>query len=97
VRARDHARIWIDGDVHADAYDSAVVVAKGRCRVRAADRVRVYAQNGVVVTCQGPAVSIRRAWTPGGTAVSARPARHPASPTGPASTHPADAGEAQPQ
>jgi hypothetical protein len=60
VRARDHARIWIDGDVRADAYDSAVVIAKGRCRVRAADRVRVYAQNGVVVTCACASVSVRR-------------------------------------
>jgi hypothetical protein len=68
VRARDHARIWIEGEVHADAYDSAVVIAKGRCRVRAADRVRVYAQNGVVVTPEGPSVSVRRARTPGGTA-----------------------------
>jgi hypothetical protein len=68
VRARDHARIWIDGDVHADAYDCAVVIAKGRCRVRAADRVRVWAQNGVVVTREGPSVCVRRAGTPGGTA-----------------------------
>jgi hypothetical protein len=68
VRARDHARIWIAGEVHADAYDSAVVIAKGRCRVRAADRVRVYAQNGVVVTREGPSVCVRRARTPGGTA-----------------------------
>ena len=68
VRARDHARIWIEGEVHADAYDSAVVIAKGRCRVRAADRVRVYAQNGVVVTREGPSVSVCRARTPGGAA-----------------------------
>jgi hypothetical protein len=60
VRARDHARIWIEGEVHVDAYDSAVVIAKGRCRVRAADRVRVWAQKGVVVTREGPAVSVRR-------------------------------------
>lgn len=60
VRARDHARIWIEGDVHADAYDSAVVIAKGRCRVRAADRVRVWAHDGVVVTCEGHQVSVRR-------------------------------------
>jgi hypothetical protein len=66
VRARDRTRIWIEGDVHADAYDSAVVVAKGRCRVRAADRVRVYAQNGVVVICACASVSVRRARTPGG-------------------------------
>jgi hypothetical protein len=68
VRARDHARIWIEGEVHADAYDSAVVIAKGRCRVRAADRVHVWAQNGVVVTREGPLVRVRRARTPGGTA-----------------------------
>lgn len=69
VRARDHARIWIEGEVHADAYDSAVVIATGRCCVRAADRVRVWAHNGVVVTCEGPSVTVRRrAWTPGGTA-----------------------------
>jgi hypothetical protein len=68
VRAREHARIWIEGDVHADAYDSAVVIAQGRCRVRAADRVRVYAQNGVVVTREGPSVCVRQARMPGGTA-----------------------------
>jgi hypothetical protein len=68
VRAREHARIWIEGDVHADAYDSAVVIARGHCRVRAADRARVYAQNGVVVTREGPSVCVRRARTPGGTA-----------------------------
>jgi hypothetical protein len=68
VRARDHARIWIEGEVHADAFDRAVVIAVGRCRVRAADRVRVWAHNGVVVMCEGPSVTVRRAWTPGGTA-----------------------------
>jgi hypothetical protein len=59
VRARDHARIWIEGDVHADAYDRAVVIATGRCRVRAADRVRVWARDRVVVTCEGDCVSVR--------------------------------------
>ena len=33
VRARDHARAWIEGRSRADAYDRAVVVAKGRSRV----------------------------------------------------------------
>ncbi len=59
VRARDHARVWIEGDVHADAYDCAVVIAKGRSRVRAADRVRVWARDRVVVTCEGDFVSVR--------------------------------------
>ena len=71
VRARDHARMWIEGEVHADAYDSAVVIARGRCRVRAADRVRVWAHDRVVVTCAGDLVAVRWcavAGTPGATA-----------------------------
>jgi hypothetical protein len=60
VRARDHARVWIEGEVHADAYDFATVIARGRCRVRAADRVRVWAQDSVVVTCAGDSVTISR-------------------------------------
>jgi hypothetical protein len=60
VRARDHARIWIEGEVYADAYDRATVIARGRCRVRAADQVRVWAQDGVVVMCDGRWVSVRR-------------------------------------
>jgi hypothetical protein len=64
VRARDHARIWIEGEVHADAYDFATVIARGRCRVRAADQVRVWAQDGAVVTCAGDSVSISRGIAP---------------------------------
>jgi hypothetical protein len=60
VRARDRARIWIEGEVHVDAYDSATVIARGACRVRAADRVRVWAQHDVIVTRQGRSVSVRR-------------------------------------
>jgi hypothetical protein len=60
VRARGHARIWIEGEVHADAYDTATVIATGRCRVRAADRVRVWAEAGVAVTCEGNSVLVAR-------------------------------------
>jgi hypothetical protein len=40
------------------------VIAKGRCWVRAADRVRVWADTGVVVMCDGHSVSVRRGVAP---------------------------------